>query len=175
MCRCGFHTYTMYLNRAPPNPPQPHPIHRSPTQSTTAPPNPLQPHQSSLWNLNFDMNIMIPTSISIQSGDSPATEPYPVVTLHSCGDLEHQGHHHNTSMLLPDTVFAPEISSRRVHCISLVDVEEWRPPNSSTDVWLHTVCHVADSCRGIDYKTIVVLVKDSTMPGLWPQGGFLRE
>ena len=64
---------------------------------------------------------------------------------------------------------------KRMHCISLVDVEEWRPPNSSTDVWLYTVCHVADSCCGIDYMTIVVLVKDSTMPGLWPQGGFLRE
>ena len=35
-----------------------------------------------------------------------------------------------------------------MHWVSLVDVEEWRLPNTSTDVWLCTFCHVADSDPG---------------------------
>ena len=50
-------------------------------------------------------------------------------------------------------MFSSENSLRKVHWISLVGVEEWRLPNTSTDVWLCTFCHVADSCCGIAHTT----------------------
>ena len=68
----------------------------------TTPPYPTSHSTASLGNLNFDVNVVIPTSISIQSGDSPATEPYLVVTLDACRNLEHRSekthlsNHHTT-------------------------------------------------------------------------------
>ena len=72
------------------------------TLTPTAPPYPTSHPTASLGNLNFDVNIVITTSISIQSGDSPATEPYLVMTLYACRDLEHRSEkthlssHHTT-------------------------------------------------------------------------------
>ena len=50
-------------------------------------------------------------------------------------------------------VFFPGNCLRRVHWISLVHVEEQSPQNTSTDVWLCTFCHVADSCCDIAHTT----------------------
>ena len=36
-------------------------------------------------------------------------------------------------------LFTPENGLRRVHLISLVDIKEFRPPHTSTDVWLCTL------------------------------------
>ena len=49
---------------------------------------------------------------------------------------------------------SPGISLRRVHRISLVDVEEMRPPSTTTDVWLCTFCHVAENR---DLQTLVLM------------------
>ena len=59
------------------------------------------------------------------------------------------------SVFLVLSVLPRNYSLRRVHSISTLHcfsertyVEEQRPPNTSTDVWLCTFCRVADSCCG---------------------------
>ena len=60
---------------------------------------------------------------------------------------------------------SPENSLRRVHWISLVGMEGQRLPSTSTDVWLSTFCHVANSCCP-HHMAIVVPFKEGTVPGL---------
>ena len=51
-------------------------------------------------------------------------------------------------------------------------------PAVSTDVWVCTFCHVADSWLlwySPHHMTIVLPFKEATVPGLQPQGGLLRE
>ena len=58
-----------------------------------------------------------------------------------------------------------------VQWISLVDLEELSLPDTSTDVWLCTFCHVTHP----HHLNIVVLLKEGTVPGLEPQGGFIKK
>ena len=65
---------------------------------------------------------------------------------------------------------------RLVHWVSLVDIENQRPPHTSTvcgcalSVMLLTLAVVLPH-----HTTIVVPFKEGTVPGLQPQGGLLRE
>ena len=59
-----------------------------------------------------------------------------------------------------------------------MDIEEWRPPNTSTDVWLCTFCHVVLSLAVVlptphDYSGTIQGGYSARF--IASRGGFLRE